>query len=167
MRRMTRPAYKTTAAILWALFISFRSPTAQSPTQPPSPEPPRVISAAVPFYPHMARLAKIENVIVLRIATDGKSVAGVHVTSGYPGSILASAAEANVKTWQFVEHVPMTFETTFRYKLLPGYQDINRLDSGVITLHLPTEVEVSAVPINARDIDREAPITPGPAQGNK
>ena len=38
------------------------------------------------------------------------------VESGQP--MLAQAAQKNVKTWQFEQHSPTTFEVTFRYRLL-------------------------------------------------
>src|SRR5262245_6984225 len=99
-------------------------------TQPPPESLPRVTSAAVPFYPQIARRARIEGTVVLRITTDGKKVFGLIALSGPP--MLSTAAAVNAKTWQFEEHTPMTFDATFRYKWVPGNQ--THEDSGTVTL---------------------------------
>ncbi len=107
---------------------------------------PLVVSASAPFYPPIPRQAHIEGVIRLRLLTDGNRVSQIHVESGPP--LLVQAAEENVKTWEFKQHTPVTFETTFQYKLLPSKCDskcnCDDRENGTAHLHLPTEVEVSA-----------------------
>ncbi|PYT57320.1 MAG: hypothetical protein DMG35_20485 [Acidobacteria bacterium] len=101
---------------------------------------PTVATAGVPFYPPVARVARIEGVVHLRLSTDGKRVSAISVESGPPA--LVQAAQENVRTWQFKDHSPTTFEATFRYKMLPESECA--MDSGTVLLRLPTEVEVSA-----------------------
>jgi TonB family protein len=107
---------------------------------------PSVISASVPFYPGITQQAHIDGVVRLRISTDGNRVASVEVESGQP--MLAQAAQENVKTWQFEQHSPTTFEVTFRYRLLPSKCDAKcNCDSAgkpSVLLQLPTDVEVNA-----------------------
>jgi len=107
---------------------------------------PTVSSASVPFYPRTPRLAHIEGVVRLRISTDGMRVSSLEIESGQP--MLAQAAAENVKTWQFEQHTPTTFEATFRYRLLPSRCDsecnCDDGDGGTVQLRLPADVEVSA-----------------------
>jgi len=108
---------------------------------------PSVISASVPFYPRIPQQAHIEGVVRLRISTDGNRAASVEVESGQP--MLARAAQDNVKTWQFDPHSPMTFEATFRYKLLPSRCDAecktcDSVEKPSVLLRLPSQVEVNA-----------------------
>jgi TonB family protein len=107
---------------------------------------PSVASASVPLYPRTPQMAHIEGVVRLRISTDGNRVASVEIQSGQP--MLVRAAQDSVKTWQFEPHTPTTFETTFRYKLLPSKCDAEcNCDSGEkpsVLLRLPSDVEVNA-----------------------
>ena len=107
---------------------------------------PSVTSASVPLYPRTPQMAHIEGVVRLRISTDGNRVASVEVQSGQP--MLAQAAQDNVKTWQFEPHTPTTFETTFRYKLLPSKCDAecncDSVEKPSVLLQLPSDVEVNA-----------------------
>jgi hypothetical protein len=78
----------------------------------------------------------------VKVTTDGHGVIAVHGEDGH--KLLATAAEANARTWQFAIHEPTTFTITYRYKLDLTCGDPN---SAIITLRLPTEVEVCRVPI--------------------
>ena len=122
--------------ILLVLGFGATMSTAQQSKEPL----PTVATAGVPFYPPVARVARIEGVVHLRLSTDGKQVSVISVQSGPPA--LAQAAQENVRTWQFKDHRPTTFEATFRYKMLP--ESVCEMDSGTVLLRLPTEVEVSA-----------------------
>jgi TonB family protein len=108
---------------------------------------PTVESAAVPFYPPLARVARIEGTVRLRVWTEGKRVSVISTESGHP--LLATAAEANVRTWQFTDRGPTTFEVTFEYKMLQESQC--EMDNGTVLLRLPTEVEVSAKGVQTCD----------------
>jgi len=114
----------------------------------PSKEPlPIVVTAGVPFYPSVARVARIEGVVRLRLSTDGKRVSTISVHAGAPA--LIPAAEENVRTWEFKEHSPTTFDVTFVYKMLPESEC--SMDNGTVLLRLPTKVEVSAKGVQTCD----------------
>jgi Gram-negative bacterial TonB protein C-terminal len=133
--------YRFSARIIVALGVLVLGVGANMSTAQQSKEPlPMVVVAGVPFYPPTARIAHIEGTVRLRITTDGKKASVITVESGPP--MLVSAAEENVRTWQFRGHEAVTFETTFNYKMLPESEC--DLDSGVVMLRLPTQVEVSA-----------------------
>ncbi len=107
---------------------------------------PKVASASVPFYPRFAPPARIQGVVTLRLSTDGKRVSAVGAESGPP--MLIQAAKENVRTWQFEQHRPTSFEVTFHYKLLPTKCDsectCDSEEKESVLLQLPTNVEVSA-----------------------
>ena len=110
---------------------------------------PKVIKAPVPFYPELARQTRIQGTVTLRVSTDGKLVSNLGTESGHP--ILAEAATASVKNWEFKPHVPTTFEVTFRYTLFVPRCDsecnCGRGEGGEkesVLLHLPADVELSA-----------------------
>jgi hypothetical protein len=129
--------------VLFALGLGANMSTAQQAKE----QLPRVASAGVPLYPRTPRIAHIDGVVRLRLSTDGKRVSAIEVESGQP--MLAKAAQENVKTWEFEEHSPTTFEVTFRYKILP--QSECDIDNGTVLLRLPTEVEVSAKGVQTCD----------------
>jgi len=117
-------------------------------TLPAAKEPetlPVVVDASVPFYPPVLSKAHIEGVIRLRVTTDGTRASSVEILDGQP--MLARAASDNIKTWKFEQHQPRTFETTFRYRVLPVECDSDcrcaSVERPAVVLHLPTEVEVS------------------------
>jgi TonB family protein len=105
---------------------------------------PDLLSASMPLYPRTPQMAHIEGVVRLRISTNGNRVASVEVQSGQP--MLAQAAQDNVKTWEFEQHDPTTFEATFRYKLLPSKCDAkcncDSVEKPSVFLQLPN-VEVN------------------------
>jgi hypothetical protein len=90
----------------------------------------------------VARAARIEGTVRLRVSTDGEKVVDVTVEQGQP--LLAKAAQDNVRTWQFAKHSPTVFETTFAFHLLTDCEQV--YENGRITLTLPAEVEVTATP---------------------
>jgi hypothetical protein len=103
---------------------------------------PMVAGAAVPLYPPLARVARIEGVVHVKITTDGHRVITAHVEDGH--KLLAAAAEENARTWEFATHEPTTFTVTYRYKLdakLKGSPN-----NPTVVLRLPTEVEISTMP---------------------
>jgi hypothetical protein len=108
---------------------------------------PTVAGAAVPLYPPLARAANVQGVVHLKITTDGHRVIATHVEDG--NKLLASAAVENVRTWQFSTHEPRTFTVTYHYKLdakLTGSPN-----NSTVVLRLPTEVEVSSLPMPPLD----------------
>ncbi len=141
MSHAQKPIYRLSARIIVGLGALVLGLGANMSGAQQSKEPlPVVVTASVPLYPPAARVAHIQGTVQLRILTDGKTVSGITVQSGPP--MLAAAAEENVRTWRFKEHKSMTFDTTFQYKLLS--QSECDMDNGVVTLHLPTDVQVTA-----------------------
>ena len=128
-------------ALALALALAPNTSVAQQPSNPV----PVVTSASVPLYPRIVLMAQITGVVRLRVSTDGNRVTSMEMESG--ASILANAAEENIKTWQFEPHKPATFETTFTYKLLPMTCDAkgqcNGRENDEVLLHLPTDVQIS------------------------
>ena len=127
---------------LTVLFVLLAGRTCTAQSVKPLPI---VVSASVPFYPRVAQLAHIEGTVRLRISTDGKGVSSADVESGPP--MLARAAKENVKTWQFEQHIPTTFETTFRYVLTNpkcvSECNCDGSEQGSAQLRFPTEISVS------------------------
>lgn len=141
MSHAQKRTYRFSARIIVALAALALGLGANMSTAQQSREPlPVVVTASVPFYPPAARVAHIEGTVQLRIATDGKRASAIAVQSGPP--MLAAAAEENVRTWLFKEHKSVTFDATFQYKLLSESEC--DMDNGVVTLRLPTEVQVTA-----------------------
>lgn len=77
----------------------------------------------MPTYPAIARQARIEGTVVLKITTDGNAVEKVEVVSGHP--MLVGNSVSAVKAWQFETHEP----TTFTFKLT--YDQLTEADEEV------------------------------------
>jgi hypothetical protein len=100
---------------------------------------PTVISAGTPIYPLIARQARVEGTVKLRLSTDGNQVSGIEVESR--PAMLVVAAQEFVRTWKFEQHNRTSFDTTFRYTL----SNVNCIDDkGTATLNLPAEMDLSA-----------------------
>lgn len=104
---------------------------------------PMVASAGVPFYPPLARQARVQGIVRVKVTTDGHAVTATRAESGH--RLLAQAAEENARTWRFAVHEPTTFTVTYRYKLVPGLKA--NPNNPVVLLRLPSEVEVSTLPM--------------------
>ncbi len=104
---------------------------------------PTVASIAVPIYPQLARTARIEGVVHIKVTTDGHRVIATSFEKGSAHPLLAQAAQDNVRTWQFAVHDPTTFTVTYRYKLSV---DLKAEQNPTVTLRLPTEIEINALP---------------------
>ena len=77
---------------------------------------PDVVEHAAITYPALARQARIQGRVCLRVTTNGHAVTDVGIEEGHP--LLAQSAEQNVRTWKFVDHVPATFDVTFNFRFL-------------------------------------------------
>ena len=77
---------------------------------------PEVIEHGTVAYPPLARQARIEGTVRLRLVTNGHAVTEVVVLEGHP--LLVQSATDNVRTWKFVEHPPATFDVTFNFRML-------------------------------------------------
>jgi hypothetical protein len=104
---------------------------------------PMVAGATVPLYPPLARAANVQGVVHVKITTDGHRVIATHVEDGH--KLLATAADENARTWQFATHDPTTFTVTYRYKLDAKLK--GNPNNPTVILRLPTEVEISTVPM--------------------
>lgn len=102
---------------------------------------PEVVAHASVTYPPLARQARIQGDVRVRITTDGEAVSAAEAETGNP--ILRKGAEENVRTWKFAAHRPGTFHVTFRYKLLSGNVDVDFLESpGVVQVGAPPPVVI-------------------------
>ena len=112
---------------------------------------PYVLNMGVPFYPPIARAARIEGVVHISVTTDGDRVVATRVEDG--PRLLAEGAEKNAKTWEFAKHSGTTFTVTYRFRLTKNS------NSGFIRekliLQLPTEIEVLSPPNPPLDSSRE------------
>src|SRR5204862_7984807 len=62
-------------------------------------EPPILSAAQVPFYPHMARAARVQGAVFLNMTISPTGgISSVQTVSGSP--LLRAAAEENVKSWK-------------------------------------------------------------------
>lgn len=110
------------------------------PAQSGRQELPLVIAGKMPLYPTMARLARIQGVVKIKVKTDGEKVSSLDAESGPP--MLVRFAKENILTWEFVKHKPTTFVTTFEYVIEGPDQCI--YTNGTSVLNLPLEVRISA-----------------------
>lgn len=77
---------------------------------------PEVTEHGTVTYPSLARQARIQGTVRLRLTTNGHSVTYVDVLEGHP--LLVQSATDNIRTWKFVEHAPGTFDVTFNFRML-------------------------------------------------
>jgi hypothetical protein len=101
---------------------------------------PLVTAGKLPLYPIMARAARVQGVVKIKVTTDGEKVTSVDAESGPP--MLVKFAKENILTWEFSQHKPTTFVTTFEYVIEePAQCDYS---NDALTLKLPLEVRISA-----------------------
>jgi TonB-like protein len=101
--------------IILSLLMLFLPCAAVAQTEDNTPETPVVQSAEMPLYPELARQARIEGTVRMRVTTNGAAV--TNLTANGAHKLLLEAAEQNVRTWHFYRHKPQTFSVTFVYKL--------------------------------------------------
>jgi hypothetical protein len=115
--------------------------------QEPNAQLPSVVATGVPQYPPLAKAARVEGVVHVKITTDGHKVVSANAEDG--PKLLRAGAEENAKTWEFASHNPTSFTVKYQYKLT---NDPHSNPYGpTITLRLPTDVEVLAVPLVISD----------------
>lgn len=125
------------------------SPIAHDPVlaQGDKQELPLVIAAEMPLYPVMARAARIQGIVKMRVTTDGKKVTSVEAESG--PAMLVKFTKENILTWRFSDHKPMTFVTTFEYVIrVPGECFYT---NGRSVIDLPLSVRLSAKGVSTCD----------------
>jgi len=99
---------------------------------------PLVESASLPSYPMIARAARVSGTVVLEISTDGERASKIVVKSGPP--MLVPAVKENVATWRFTSHKPVTFETTFIFRIEDPASCA--FENAVLTVKLPILVDI-------------------------
>lgn len=120
---------------------------------------PIVTRMAPPTYPPFARRVNVQGVVRVRVTTDGQRVTEVQ-PQGKPFPLLAALATKNVRTWQFEPGQPTTFAVTYAYKLTAHCAC--GADGESVTLKLPTDVEISAVPPSETDLPGKQRLGTGP-----
>jgi outer membrane biosynthesis protein TonB len=101
----------------------------------------RLMHAEVPFYPPLARVARVWGTVELTVKVRHGAVTAVEVKTGPP--MLAQAATENVKSWKFPEWVNATFQTKFIYEL----RDREQLPNGLkIEMEPPFLTTIATVP---------------------
>jgi TonB family protein len=120
--------------VLFLLGVLIASRPILSAQQTASPLP-KVTEHAEVKYPRLARQTRIQGQVRLEVTTDGHAATNVTAKEGHP--LLAQSAVENVRTWKFVDHVPGTFDVTFKFHLL---------EDPVGFLQQPGIVEVLAAP---------------------
>jgi outer membrane biosynthesis protein TonB len=91
-------------------------PSAALLTQESAKALPEVTEHGTVAYPPLARQARIQGTVRLRLTTNGHAITDVVVLEGHP--LLVQSATDNVRTWKFVEHAPATFDVTFNFRML-------------------------------------------------
>jgi hypothetical protein len=104
------------------------------------PVEPTVNKFGCPRYPPKAESMRLQGAVSMRVTTDGHLVADVKVLSGHP--LLADAAEKNVKTWGFSDHVPTSFNVTYYY-VADGYYKRDPITKCSAKMDLPNKVTIS------------------------
>ena len=108
---------------------------------------PVVVAGQMPLYPIIARAARIQGVVKIKVTTDGKRVTAVYAESGPP--MLVKFAKQNILTWEFLQDKPATFITTIEYVIEEPAKCVYSNDS--LTLNLPLEIRVSAKGVTTCD----------------
>src|SRR5665213_180804 len=121
--------------MLFALFILFSNTTLSS-QEPKFDDPPLVLAAQMPLYPVIARAARVFGTVKIKVTTDGKKVTSLDAVSG--PAMLVKFTKANILTWEFAEHKPSTFETTYEYVIEDTAQC--EYTNGTSVVNLPLKV---------------------------
>jgi TonB family protein len=102
---------------------------------------PELLSASIPFYPPLARQARIYGEVTVRFTLPANSGEPVNVEAASGHAILKPSAVENVKTWRFrnTYAVERRYETTFRYSLsTSGPRHVSFESFNVVEIASPT-----------------------------
>jgi hypothetical protein len=118
----------------------------RSQTRPASAGLPVVVAAEIPRYPDLARQARVQARLRLRVTIGGGQVVAVEALE--TAALFYEAAVANLRTWRFEAQGPATFETTFRFNLVglstnPCSGPALAADRPSVRLNYPSSVEIS------------------------
>jgi len=103
-----------------------------------------VKSAALPFYPPIAVMARLTGTVCLRLTVKGGSVQAVEARSS-ASLMLQAAAEANAKTWQFFDHYDGAVTPCYIFRI-EGRLAHRQQQNPTIILELPNRVTITARP---------------------
>jgi outer membrane biosynthesis protein TonB len=93
-------------------------------------------------YPRVARLARVEGLVILKLLLDDKGVVSdVVPLSGLP--VLIPACVSNARNWQFEPNSKKTVILVYNFSLVPN-------DPGQVTFQPPNFVTISDSPIAAQ-----------------
>ena len=112
--------------------------------------PPAIAATSLPMYPPLARAARVEGVVHVRIRTDGTRAVSARAEDG--AQLLAQSAEANALTWRFQVHGPTELVLTYTYRI----DSALAAEELVVRLHYPLHVDVSTAPLVVRDVGGDA-----------
>jgi hypothetical protein len=116
--------------------------------EPEYPSRPRVLEMAVPAYPPLCKIARIEGQVDFIVQTDGTKISKVVTSQGPP--MLVRALGKFLETWRFESHAPIQFGITFKMKVSPeSVCPPGRPDE--IKLILPTHIEMTGYPTKECD----------------
>jgi len=103
---------------------------------------PIVSSGFLPVYPASARGAGITGTVVIEVETDGVRVIKATIKSGPP--MLAKFVKENVESWGFYPHIPVRFESRFKFVLTPSNcKTFDPFSPGTTKLRLPYYAELT------------------------
>jgi hypothetical protein len=108
-------------------------------TQAADEEVPLIRNGKMPIYPIMARAARVQGVVKIRVVTNGEKVTSLVLESG--PVMLAKFTEENIRTWEFDKHKPTTFVATFEYEIKSP--DHCEYRNGSLTLDLPLRAHIT------------------------
>jgi TonB family protein len=113
-----------------------------------------IVEGVLPFYPRLARDAKIQGDVRVQVSTDGRQVANVRVLTSVPN--LSQTVEAAVKSWRFTPHAATTFESMFHFRFDDSCDGSN---TSTITSDVPREFTITTGITLCGDPDLVGPIT--------
>ena len=100
---------------------------------------PSLVQRTEVIYPPLARQARIQGDVLVRITTDGESVSDARAESGNP--LLLKVVEDNVRAWKFAPHTAGSFHVTFRFRILSGSAEVNCLQSPFVVEVVAPQLE--------------------------
>jgi hypothetical protein len=125
---------------------------------------PLVMRADAPFYPPLARLAKITGKIDADFTIKNGEVVAAEAKAGHP--LLVKATTENIKSWHFAPEANGTFTATFIYELHGN--ETATMQNPKVEMQLPTLVKISATPTKptCNDCEPGAEVIGKPIKNN-
>ena len=108
-----------------------------------------LVHADVPLYPLVARMARLDGTVHIRVRLR-KGLVIETKTKSEASPVLVKAATTNVRTWRFSSSATGAFDVTYVYAL-EKEEEIPPVNPNV-EMRLPYFVKVTAVPAKPRTI---------------